>query len=288
MIDRRMLMRAAGGALAAAIVARAAWSADDAAAKFEALEKAINGRLGVTIIDTGSRKRLSYRGDERFALLSTFKALAAACVLARVDRGEEKLNRRVMYSEANVLSYAPVAKLHVKDGMTMAEICDAAVTLSDNTAGNLQLASFGGPAGLTAWLRSIGDDVTRLDRIETALNEAKPGDLRDTTTPNAVAETLRKLLVGDALKPASRQQLIDWLVAGKTGDARLRAGVPKDWRIGDKTGTNDAGCANDIAIAWPSGRAPLIIASYLDHAGGTAKERDAVHADVARIAAWRG
>jgi len=288
MIDRRMLMRAAGGALAAAIVARAAWSADDAAAKFEALEKAINGRLGVTIIDTGSRKRLSYRGDERFALLSTFKALAAACVLARVDRGEEKLNRRVMYSEANVLSYAPVAKLHVKDGMTMAEICDAAVTLSDNTAGNLQLASFGGPAGLTAWLRSIGDDVTRLDRIETALNEAKPGDLRDTTTPNAVAETLRKLLVGDALKPASRQQLIDWLVAGKTGDARLRAGVPKDWRIGDKTGTNDAGCANDIAIAWPPGSAPLIIASYLDHAGGTAKERDAVHADVARIAAWRG
>jgi beta-lactamase class A len=210
-------------------------------------------------------------------------------VLARVDRGEEKLGRRVMYTQADVLSYAPVAKLHVADGMTMAEICDAAVGLSDNTAGNLQLASFGGPAGLTAWLRSIGDEVTRLDRTEPTLNEAKPGDLRDTTTPNAVAETLRKLLVGDALKPASRQQLIDWLVASKVGDNRLRAGLPKDWRAGDKTGTNDVGCANDVAITWPPGRAPLIIASYLDHAGGTAKERDAVHAEVARIAAaWRG
>ena len=285
MIDRRGFL---GGTLTVLLMGGRA-SADEATGKFEAIEKAIKGRLGVTIIDTGSGQRLSHRGDERFALLSTFKALAAGCVLARVDRGEEKLDRRVMYTQADVLSYAPVAKLHVADGMTMAEICDAAVGVSDNTAGNLQLASFGGPAGLTAWLRSIGDEVTRLDRTEPMLNEAKPGDLRDTTTPNAVAETLRKLLVGDALKPASRQQLADWLVASKVGDNRLRAGLPKDWRAGDKTGTNDVGCANDVAITWPPGRAPLIIASYLDHAGGTAKERDAVHAEVARIAAaWRG
>jgi beta-lactamase class A len=181
-----------------------------------------------------------------------------------------------------------VAKLHVNDGMTMAEICDAAIGVSDNTAGNLQLASFGGPAGLTKWLRSIGDNVTRLDRIETALNEAKPGDLRDTTTPNAVAETWRKLLTGNALKPASQKQLAEWLVNSKVGNTRLRAGLPRDWRTGDKTGTNDVGCANDIAITWPPGRAPLIIASYLDHADGTPQQRDAVHADVARIAAaWR-
>ena len=272
MIDRRFFL---SGTLGVLLMSRRA-SADEATATFEALEKAIKGRLGVTIIDTGNGNRLSHRGDERFALLSTFKALAAACVLARVDRGEEQLTRRVMYTQADVLSYAPVAKLHVADGMTMAEICDAAVGVSDNTAGNLQLASFGGPAGLTAWLRSIGDPVTRLDRIETALNEAKPGDLRDTTTPHAVAETLRKLLVGNTLKPTSRQQLIDWLVASKVGDARLRAGLPKDWRVGDKTGTNDVGCANDVAITWPPGRAPLIIASYLDHAGGTAKDRDRV------------
>jgi beta-lactamase class A len=284
MIDRRFFL---GGTLGVLLTSGHA-AAQDTAVGFAAIEKAVSGRLGVTILDTGSGQRLSYRGDERFALLSTFKALAAACVLARVDRGEERLDRRVMYTQADVLSYAPVAKLHVADGMTMAEICDAAVGVSDNTAGNLQLASFGGPAGLTAWLRSIGDPVTRLDRIETALNEAKPGDPRDTTTPNAMAETLRKLLIGDALKRASRQQLIDWLVNSKVGDARLRAGLPKGWRAGDKTGTNDVGCANDVAITWPPERAPLIIASYLDHAGGTLKERDAVHADVARIAAaWR-
>jgi beta-lactamase class A len=210
-------------------------------------------------------------------------------VLARVDRGEEKLDRRVRYTQADVLSYAPVAKLHVKDGMIMADICDAAIGVSDNTAGNLMLASFGGPDGLTEWLRSIGDNVTRLDRTEPTLNEAKPGDPRDTTTPNAMAETLRKLLVGDALKPRSRQQLADWLIASKVGNARLRAGLPPAWRVGDKTGTNDVGCANDVAIAWPLNHAPLIIASYLDHAGGTPQQRDAVHADVARIAAaWRG
>jgi beta-lactamase class A len=287
MIDRRMLMQAVGGTLAAVAIPRLS-RADEAADKFDALEKAIGGRLGVCILDTGNGKKLSHRGDERFPLLSTFKALAAGCVLARVDRGEERLDRRVMYSQADVLSYAPVAKLHVNDGMTMAEICDAAIGVSDNTAGNLQLASFGGPAGLTKWLRSIGDNVTRLDRIETALNEAKPGDLRDTTTPNAVAETWRKLLTGDVLKPASQKRLADWLVNSKVGNTRLRAGLPKDWRTGDKTGTNDVGCANDVAITWPPGRAPLIIASYLDHAGGTPQQRDAVHADVARIAtAWR-
>jgi beta-lactamase class A len=285
MIDRRIFLSGALGAL----LMHSRASADEATDKFTALEKAIGGRLGVCILDTGNGKKLSHRGDERFALLSTFKALAAGCVLARVDRGEERLDRRVKYTQADVLSYAPVAKLHVADGMTMAEICDAAIGVSDNTAGNLQLASFGGPAGLTKWLRSIGDDVTRLDRTEPTLNEAKPGDPRDTTTPNAVAVTWRRLLTGDALKPASQKQLADWLVASKVGNSRLRAGLPKDWRTGDKTGTNDVGCANDVAVTWPTGRAPLIIASYLDHAGGTPQQRDAVHADVARIAAnWRG
>lgn len=284
MMDRRFFL---SGTLGALLMSNRA-SANEATDKFAALEKAIGGRLGVCILDTGNGKQLSHRGDERFPLLSTFKALAAGRVLARVDRGEEKLERHVKYTQADVLSYAPVTKLHVADGMTMAEICDAAIGVSDNTAGNLMLASFGGPAGLTEWLRSVGDSVTRLDRTEPTLNEAKPGDPRDTTTPDAMAGTLRKLLTGDALKAASQNQLADWLVASKVGNARLRAGLPKDWRVGDKTGTNDVGCANDVAIAWPPGRAPLIIASYLDHAGGTPQQRDAVHADVARIAAaWR-
>jgi beta-lactamase class A len=288
MIDRRFFLGGTFSASLGVLLTGRHASAQDATAKFAALEQAIGGRLGVCILDTGSGSTLTHRGDERFALLSTFKALAAGCVLARADRGEERLDRRVKYTQADVLSYAPVTKLHVKDGMTMAEICDAAVGVSDNTAGNLMLASFGGPGGLTKWLRAIGDDVTRLDRTEPTLNEAKPGDLRDTTTPNAMAGTLRKLLTGDALKPASQKQLADWLVAGKTGDQRLRAGLPPAWRVGDKTGTNDAGCGNDVAIAWPPGRAPLIIASYLDHAGGTPQQRDAIHADVGRIAAaWR-
>jgi beta-lactamase class A len=289
MIDRRIFLGGTLGVSLGVLLADARASADETADKFGALEKAIQGRLGVCILDSAGGKRLSHLGDERFPLLSTSKALAAGCVLARVDRGEERLDRRVMYTQADVLSYAPVAKLHVADGMTMAEICDAAVGLSDNTAGNLQLASFGGPAGLTKWLRSIGDNVTRLDRTEPTLNEAKPGDLRDTTTPNAVAETWRKMLTGDALKSASQEQLADWLVNSKVGKTRLRAGLPPDWRVGDKTGTNDVGCANDVAITWPPGRTPLIIASYLDHAGGAPQQRDAVHADVARIAAaWRG
>jgi beta-lactamase class A len=289
MIDRRIFL---GGTLSASLgvlLTATRVSAQDAAANFAAIEKAVGGRLGVCILDTGSGKKLAHRGDEHFALLSTFKALAAGCVLARVDRGEETLDRRVKYTQADVLSYAPVTKLHVAEGMTMADICDAAVGVSDNTAGNLMLASIGGPAGLTAWLRSIGDNITRLDRTEPTLNEAKPGDPRDTTTPNAMADTLAKLLTGDALKPASQKQLAGWLVASKVGGKRLRAGLPPTWRAGDKTGTNDVGCANDVAITWPPDRAPLIIASYLDHAGGTPQQRDAVHADVARIAAaWRG
>src|SRR5829696_2557262 len=131
-------------------------------------------------------------------------------------------------------------------GMTVAELSDAAVTLSDNTAGNLLLASFGGSAGLTAYVRSLGDDTTRLDRIETALNEAAPGDPRDTTTPAAMLGTMQKLLVGEALSRASREQLTAWLVANKTGDQRLRAGVPQGWRVGDKTGTGGHGATNDI------------------------------------------
>ena len=288
-INRRRFLQGSTGAIAVAMCGRSQAMMDaEAADKFAALEIASKGRLGVTILDTTTGERLSYRGDERFAMLSTFKALAAGCVLSRVDRNEEKLDRRVMYAQGDVLSYAPVTKLHVADGLTMGEICAAAVMLSDNTAGNLMLASFGGPAGLTAWLRGLGDTVSRLDRTEPDLNEARPGDLRDTTTPNAIADTLRKLFTSDALSATSQQRLADWMIAGKTGGMRLRAGLPTGWPVGDKTGTNDTNCANDVAIVWPPQRAPLIIASFLANAGVTSLQRDDTHADVARIAAaWR-
>jgi beta-lactamase class A len=171
----------------------------------------------------------------------------------------------------------------VGDGMTLAEICEAAVTLSDNTAGNLMLAAIGGPPGLTAFARSLGDQVTRLDRDEPSLNEALPDDPRDTTTPNAMASNLQALVLGTkALSAASREQLTAWLVANKTGDARLRAGLAKDWRVGDKTGTGARGTNNDVAVIWPPGKAPIVITAYLTGSTVSAAHQNAILASVAR------
>jgi beta-lactamase class A len=169
--------------------------------------------------------------------------------------------------------------------MTLAELCDAAVTLSDNTAGNLLLAAIGGPAGLTAYLRSLGDKVTRLDRIEPFLNDVAPGDRRDTTSPAAVAMTLRQLVLGDALSPDSRARLTGWLVGCKTGDDRLRAGLPAGWRVGDKTGTGPHGDTNDIAVLWPPGRPPLVVTTYLSESSAPPERRNAALATVGRAVA---
>jgi beta-lactamase class A len=239
----------------------------------------------VAALDTARGRRVGHRVDELFPLCSTFKFLAAAFVLARVDRGEEKLDRRVFFSNKDLVTYSPVTKEHVGPGsMTMAEICDAAVTLSDNTAGNLQLASFGGPSGLTSYMRSLGDRTTRLDRIETELNEAKPGDPRDTTKPAAMLGTMQRLLIGDALFASSRDRLIGWLLASKTGARRLRAGLPADWRVGDKTGSGSNGTANDVAIAFPPGRSPILIAAYYTEATIPDDARNTVIAEAGRLA----
>ncbi len=252
------------------------------------LEARQGGRLGVAVLDTGSGRVLSHRGEERFALCSTFKFLAAGLVLARVDRGEERLDRRITYGREALVPYSPVTGPGAEaGGLAMGAVCEAAVTLSDNTAGNLMFDSFGGPAGLTAWLRGLGDGATRLDRWEPALNLVPPGDERDTTTPLAMAGTMRRLLLGEALSPGSRERLTAWLVGCRTGDARLRAGLPAGWRVGDKTGTGPAPLVptNDVAIAWPPGRAPILIAAYLEGARGSDAERSAVLAEVGRIAA---
>jgi beta-lactamase class A len=253
--------------------------------RLAALERQHGGRLGVAILDTAKRKPIAYRGDELFPLCSTFKALAGAYVLARVDRKEESLSRRILYSKDDLVTYSPVTEKHAgSEGMTVGEICDAAITLSDNTAGNLLLDSFGGPAGLTAYLRSLGDTVTRLDRREIELNEAIPGDPRDTTSPLAMADTLRKIILGDALSMPSREQLIAWLVDCKTGDKRLRAGLPAGWRVGDKTGTGGHNATNDVAVIWPPGRGPLIVTAYYVDANASADDRNAVIAEIGRLA----
>ena len=219
-------------------------------------------------------------------MCSTFKWIAAALVLSRVDKGEESLNRRVSISQGDLISHSPETEKHVgSNGMSMAELCEAAITLSDNAAANLILQNVGGPQGLTTFLRSIGDQVTRLDRIEPDLNEGKPGDPRDTTSPIAMLDTLRKLVLGNTLSIQSRGQLKAWLVANTTGDKALRAGLPSSWRIGDKTGSSSAGISNDVAIAWPARGGPLLIAAYYAESSGDAKARVAVLAQVGRIAA---
>jgi beta-lactamase class A len=247
------------------------------------LERESGGRLGVGVIETATGARHSHRGDERFPMCSTFKALAAAAVLAQVDAGKEQLSRRISYDASALITYSPVTEKHVGDGMTLAELCDAAVTLSDNTAANLLLASIGGPAGLTSFARSLDDQFTRLDRNEPTLNEALADDPRDTTTPNAMASTLQSLVLGTkALTAPSRAQLTAWLIGNKTGDTRLRAGLAKDWRVGDKTGTGSHGTSNDIGVVWPPNTAPVVITAYLTGANVSATQQNATLASVAR------
>ena len=264
----------------------AAATEDDVTKLLVELEKRTGGRLGVAVLDTETNISFGHRETERFAMCSTFKALAAACVLARVDRGEEQLDRRITFGKEILLPHSPVAEKHVGgNGMTVAELCDAAITISDNAAANLLLESYGGPVGLTSWLRSIGDESTRLDRTEPDLNEARFGDPRDTTTPAAMLETLGKLAFGSVLSEGSRRQLVDWMVANKTGDARLRAGLPKDWRIGDKTGTSATGAVSDIAFAVPKGRRPILITVYTGEAKVPPAELNPVFAEIGRIIA---
>lgn len=285
MLNRRAWLQ---GAIASLIVGAARADADpfaDAVAALATLEAKAGGRLGVCVLDPIRGRTLAYRADERFPLTSTFKALAAAAVLARVDAGVEQLDRRILYSERDLLSYAPVTKAHVAEGMTLGELCAAAIDYSDNTTGNLQLEAIGGPAGLTAYLRTLGDEVSRLDRVEPDLNEAAPGDLRDTTSPRAYAQNLRTLVMGDKLSQASRAQLEAWLIADKVGDKRLRAGLPADWRIGDKTGSGERGTANTIAILRPPGRGPLLAGVFFTDADASMDARNDVHRRVAEIIA---
>jgi len=259
---------------------------DVLAAELTRVEAASGGRLGVAVLDTLSGMRTGHRADERFPMCSTFKLLAAAAVLRWVDAGDERLDRRIAFEAADIVVNSPITKDRVGgSGMSLAELCEAAMTVSDNTAGNLILASLGGPQGLTAYARSLGDTVTRLDRIEPALNEAVPGDPRDTTTPAAMLSNLHALALGSVLSPKSRDQLTAWLVGNKTGDTRLRADLPNGWRVGDKTGSGERGTTNDVGLVWPPRRAPIIVAIYLTETAATSERRNATLAAVGRSVA---
>lgn len=287
------------GALAGVVVGACAptaeWTPGVAASRladeprFAAIEQHVGGRVGVAAFDTGSGAWLTHRMQERFAMCSTFKWLLAAQMLHMDMHMPGFREQQVRFSEADLLEYAPAARANLARGwMTVEEMCEAIVVVSDNTCANLLLDGAMGPEGLTRFLRANGDAITRLDRLEPELNEVPPGDERDTTTPLAMAQTLQRfLLTDDVLNPASRERLIGWMVESRTGRERLRAGLPADWRAGDKTGTwNGAhNAANDVAIAWPPGRAPIIIACYLHASTADFAARNAAHAEIARIVA---
>ena len=247
------------------------------------LEQRFDARLGVYAVDTGTARELAHRADERFAMCSVFKALAAAAVLHRTP--PEYLDERVRFTQADLVDPSPVAAQHVADGMTIRELCDAAVRYSDNAAGNLLLADVGGPAGITAFARSLGDQDSRLDRTEPELNTAVPGDERDTTTPRAIAGSFRALVLGDHLDPADRDLFTQWLIGNTTGDERIRAGMPPGWRVGDKTGTGSYGTANDVAILWPPDGAPIALAVLTSRAAEDATRDYALLAQAAAVVA---
>jgi beta-lactamase class A len=278
-VERLRFIALTVGALAASSPAAAA----DAQRRLADVEARYGGRLGVVAVDTESGKRIAYRAHERFAMCSTCKFLGAAAVLARVDGGRERLDRRIAYGRHDLVDFVPVTGAHVGEGgMTLGALCAAAIEYSDNTAANLIFTTLGGPAGVTRYVRSLDDAVTRLDRTEPTLNTAIPGDPRDTTTPASMETLMRRILLGDALHPASRARLEGWLVANTTGDARLRAGLPRGWVVGDKTGSGDRLATSDIAIVRPPGRAPILIAAYCtEMRPGTV--RDAPLAEVGRI-----
>ncbi|MET0550007.1 MAG: class A beta-lactamase [Xanthomonas sp.] len=250
------------------------------------IERRSGGRLGVSLLDGSGATLGGQRQEERFPLCSTFKFLLAGAVLQRVDRGELALERRLPVRKADLLGNAPVSERHVGGTLSVAELCRAAMIYSDNTAANLLLPLVGDPPGVTRFLRALGDTQTQLDRNEPGMNEFVAGDPRDTTTPAAMAATMRALLLGDVLQPVSRQRLIDWMRDNRTGNDCLRAGLPTGWRIGDKTGSNGTDTRNDIAIVWAPGRpTPLLLTAYLNGATVDSAGRDAALKAVAQAVA---
>lgn len=249
----------------------------------QAVERRLAARVGLFVHDIHTGAMLSYHADDRFPLNSTFKTLACAALLAQIDDGHGDLSDLVTFTRDDLVTYSPVTQQRVgAAGMTLGELCQATLAVSDNTAANLVLQQVGGPAGLTEFLRSSGDDMTRLDRWEPELNQATPGDLRDTTTPRAMAQTMQRLVLGDLLSPASRQQLEDWIVGHELGDALIRAAVRPTWKVGDRTGAGGHGSRSLAAVIWPSDREPLIVTIYITETLASFEQRNAAIAEIGR------
>jgi beta-lactamase class A len=246
-------------------------------------ERATNARIGVAVLDAEAGRQWSYRGGERFALTSTFKAFACAALLARAEGGQIALGELKRFSRSDLVTYSPVTQAHADGpGLSLDALCAATLRTSDNTAGNLVLDAIGGPGGFTAFMRQLGDGSTRLDRRETSLNEAVPGDIRDTTTPDAAAASLQRLVAGDALSATSRGRLTNWMAANEVAGPLLRSVLPEGWRIADRSGAGGHGARAIVAALWPPGRGPVVVAIYVAETSVSMDERNKAIAIVGR------
>lgn len=293
-MERRTFLTKAGAGAVATLLApgltfaasRAHFGGATLAPSIGAAERRSGGRLGVAILDLATGERFAHRGGERFAMCSTFKFPLSAAVLAAVDAGRLRLDRAVRIPMGPLPANSPAVEKRQGGTMTVDQLCAATMTLSDNAAANLLLPLIGGVDGFNAFVRRLGDRTTRLDRHEPELNTAIHGDDRDTSTPDAMLNTMRAMLFGPALSSAARAKLIGWLVANTTGSTRLRAGLPRGWRVGDKTGSGANGTYNDVAVVWPAAtRKPVLIVCYLTGAAVPQAAAHAIHADVARAVA---
>jgi beta-lactamase class A len=281
-INRRTLLAAASGL--------AVWPtfADESPPMLTAYERETGGRIGLYAENLSTGAKIAWRADERFVMCSTFKASLAAFVLMRIDHGQDQLENMINFGSEDLLDYAPAARQalaqnHTRASMSVAAMCEAAVELSDNTCANLLLARVGGPAALTTFWRSMGDAITRLDHNEPELNRSAPGDPNDTTTPAAMAGNLRRFLLGEILSQRSREYLTGWMLNCKTGNNRLRAGLPGNWRVADKTGNNGKDAAGDIGVTWPSSGGPTLVCVYTQGGSPTAPQLEAVFAEIGRV-----
>jgi len=248
-----------------------------------ALEKDSGGRLGVMLINTADNSQIAYRADERFAMCSTSKFMAASAILKQSETQTELLTRRIRLKKSDLVNYNPITEKHLDTGMTIGELAAAALQYSDNTAMNKLIEQLGGPQKVTAYARTLGDSTFRLDRTEPTLNTAIPGDDRDTTSPRAMALSLQHATLGTALAEPQRAQLVEWMKGNTTGGMSIRAGLPATWVVGDKTGSGDYGTTNDIAVIWPDNKAPLILITYFTQPEKDAKSRRDVLASAAKI-----
>ena len=288
MKTRRAVIYGTLAATLAPTFSRLAWSAETPARVLKRIAERIGGRLGVDVLDSQSGRRFGIDDSSRYAMASTFKVPLAAALLWQVDRKAFTLDHRIRIEKSQLLPNSPAVEVKLMstaDAMTVRELLAAVVVQSDNAAANILLRAMGGPSSLTEFFRTLGDNTTRLDRFEPDLNSNVADDPRDTTTPRAMVDSLLAIFTRDELSIASRALLIDWMTASKTGLDRVRAGLPKSWNTGDKTGTGANGAVNDIVITYPPQRRPIFIAVYMSDSKLTTPELSAAHAEIGRIVA---